>query len=328
MSARGQAICADCNTKYSACSGCGLVGKSLITVDALPLCRECYLKLEKCDICDNTIAGGYIRYPDIGINVCSNCERISPRCENCNRPAKNLARVGRSSLCEQCSSSAIRCHSCRTALIRDFTFFEGNEALKYCTECISLYPACADCGAPSGTSGMKLDDNRILCPDCAGVAFFDPAMVTPIKNTVLSYMSNNLGMVIRHEITYSLKGKAFLEAKSKDLSKDINGLFYRLGEDYNIYVLYGLRRKDLAWVLAHEISHAWQAENTSGELEPEDLEGFAQWIAYNTLIYFGYDSFAKTMTNGDTVYSKGLRKMLELEQKSGADAVFDYIKSK
>ncbi len=328
VSARGQAICADCNARYSACSGCGLVGKSLITVDALPFCRECYLKLEKCDICDKTITGGYNRYPDIGIDVCSDCERFSPRCDNCNRPAKNLARVGRSGLCEQCSSKALRCRSCGTALLRNFTFFEGNEALKYCTECISRYPACADCGAPSGTSAMKLEDSRYLCPDCAGTALFDPAMVTPIKNTVLAYMANNFGMVIRHEITYSLKGKDFLEAKTRETHKDINGLFYRLGDDYNIYVLYGLRKKDLVWVLAHEISHAWQAENTSGKLEPEDLEGFAQWVAFSSLKYFSYDTFAETMTKGNTAYSKGLKKMLDIEKKSGPDAVFEYIKSK
>ncbi len=72
------------------------------------------------------------------------------------------------------------------------------------------------------------------------------------------------------------------------MSEDINGLFYRKNDDFNVYVLYGLRKKDLIWVLAHEITHAWQAENCSDRLTTEEREGFAQWVAYHTALNFGY----------------------------------------
>jgi len=327
VSSRQQVICPDCNSRYPACSGCGLVSNSGMPVDGISFCRECYLKLPLCGICGKKITGGYNRYPDLGIDVCFDCERTSSRCDNCNSPSKNLMVVGQSSLCQLCAAKTARCRSCGNALLSEFKYFEGNEAFKYCSDCASAYPACADCGAPSGSRGSLLDDNRHLCPDCAAAALFDPALVTPIKNSVLGFMANNLGMFVRHEITYALKGKDFLEVKSEHTHGDLNGLFYRRGDEYNIYVLYGLREKDLIWVIAHEITHAWQAENTSGNLKPDDREGFAQWTAYEALRFFGYGTFAETLTNGNTSYSRGLRRMLEIEKSYGPTAVIKYINS-
>ncbi len=281
----------------------------------------------KCDLCGKTITGSYNHYSDIGINVCSQCEKTKPRCDKCQRPVNEPIRVGLALLCERCAAGIERCHSCGTALLRDYTYFEGDEALKFCSECVAKYPVCADCGAPSGPRGTKLNDGRYLCPDCRSVALFEPGLITPIKNQVLSYLDSGMGMRIEHDIKYSLQDKNFLKIKSKDMHGDLNGLFYRKGDDYNIYVLYGLRKKDLIGVLAHEITHAWQAENCSGNLELEDLEGFAQWVAYYALIYYDYERFAQTMLSGNSVYATGLRKMLEIEKRGGSKAVFDYIRS-
>lgn len=327
VSARSQVICQDCMAKYTACSSCGLVTKSSISVNGLDFCRDCYLKLDKCSICGKAITGGYNQYPDLGIKVCLECERTSLRCDNCNVPVRKPVKVGNASLCERCAARAFRCRSCGEALLRDYTFFEGNRDLKYCSNCVKKYEACADCGAPVGVSGTKLDDGRMLCPDCSKGALFEPYQVTPIKTTVISYLENYFDMKVKHQIKYSLEGKDFLEKKSSGTHGDLNGLFYRKGEEFNIYVLYGLREKDLFWVISHEIAHAWQSENTSGNLAFEDLEGFAQWIAYKTLRRFGYDTFAQTMTNGKSDYSRGLRKMLDMESAGGIKAVFDYIKT-
>jgi hypothetical protein len=240
----------------------------------------------------------------------------------------NLTGAGHSMLCPQCLAGAQRCHVCGSALLENYTFFEGNKRLKFCAECVSRYDPCSNCGVPSGPRRTRLDDGRRLCPDCMSAALFEPRLVTPVKNSVLSYLSGGLGMSVTHSIEYALKDKSFLDEKSKEMKGDLNGLFFRKGDDYHIYVLYGLRKKDLVWVLAHEIAHAWQAENTSGNLGSVDLEGFAQWAAYNSLRHFGYDEFSKTMLNGDSDYSRGLRKMLDIETAGGAEAVFDYIKSK
>ena len=320
--------CWDCYTKYSTCSVCGKVYKSLISVGEYKVCRDCYVKLEKCDICGSALMGNYVMYPDLGIKVCSNCEKTCPRCDACNRPSKKLNRIGNAMLCNVCAPKANRCYSCGDALLDNYKYFESDTSKKYCLRCISDYVKCSNCGAPSGPRGLKLDDGRYLCPDCRRESIFDPSLITPIKLDVIEYLSSGLKMDIEHKINYSVQDKKFLEKKSKGLSEDINGLFYRKNNDYNVYVLYGLRKKDLIWVLAHEITHAWQAENCSGRLTDEDREGFAQWVAYCAALNFGYRQYADNMRIGESVYSTGLNKMIDLEKTGGARAVFDYIKAK
>jgi hypothetical protein len=320
--------CRDCYSKYPACSGCGKIVKSLISVGDLKFCRDCYNKLEKCDFCGDPLTGSYTIYPELGINLCPQCEAGASRCRACNRPAKKLNRVGDTYLCDLCAAKADRCYSCGDALLSDYKFFEGDQTKKYCSRCVDQYQKCADCGAPSGPRGTKLDDGRYLCPACRSLAIFDPALVTPVKLDVLRYMSAAMKMDIKHNINYTVQDKNFLLEKSKDYNQDINGLFYRKGADYNIYVLYGLRKKDLFWVLAHEITHAWQAENCPEDLDSEDREGFAQWIAYHATINFGYGDYAENMRNGDSMYSRSLNKMIGLEKKGGPGAVFDYITKK
>jgi hypothetical protein len=129
-------------------------------------------------------------------------------------------------------------------------------------------------------------------------------------------------MPIDHVVNFSLEDRNFLKKKANGIHGDLNGLFYQKGDKFYIYVLYGLREKDLISVLAHEIGHAWQAENGPQNASLEDQEGFAQWVAYKALIHFGYPEFAKLLEEGDSVYSKGLNKMLKLEINGGTPAVF------
>jgi len=320
--------CWDCYTKYSSCSSCGKLFKSLIDADGKKFCRSCYAKLEKCDICGEALAGNYMMYPELRMNICEKCEKTCPRCEACNRPAKKLTRVGDVMLCDYCASRVNRCYSCGDALLGDYKYFEGDESRKFCEKCVSLYDRCADCGAPSGPRGQRLDDGRYLCPDCRKNAIFDPALITPIKADVLDFISKALAMNVSHNVTFAVQDKNFLETKSKGKSEDINGLFYRKGDDFNVYVLYGLRKKDLIWVLAHEITHAWQSENCSERLSTEEREGFAQWVAYKSVINFGYREYAENMRKGESIYSSGLNRMIDLEKNGGPAAVFHFIKSK
>jgi hypothetical protein len=320
--------CWNCYTNYSSCSACGKLFKSLIDVEDKKFCGKCYANLEKCDICREALIGSYMIYPELGMNVCDKCESTCPRCESCNRPAKKLNRAGSAMLCNNCDSRTSRCYSCGDALLDDYKYFESDQSKKYCDKCVSSYDHCADCGAPSGPRGQKLEDDRYLCPDCRKQAIFNPALITPIKQEVLEYVSKNLNIKVDHKINFSIQDKKFLERKSRGLSQDINGLFYRKGHDYDIYVLYGLRKKDLVWVLAHEITHAWQSENCSERLSTEEREGFAQWVAYHTAISFGYRQYAENMRGGESIYSSGLNRMIELEKIGGSKAVIEFITNK
>ncbi len=328
VTARGQNICEDCHVRYPACASCGLVTKSSVRAGDRFYCVTCYSNLKRCDLCGEVITGAYNHYPAIGLTVCPQCERQKPKCDRCGMPANELIKVGSANLCSRCAPGADRCHSCGTALLSEYAFFEGDRSIKYCQQCVSKYPPCADCGAPSGPNATKLEDGRYLCPDCRGIAFFEARMVTPVKEQVLSFLEREMGMHISHEISYSLQDVKFLENKSRTTHGDLNGLFYRKGDDFDIYVLYGLRKKDLVAVLAHEMAHAWESENCRRDLPLEDLEGFAQWVAYHALMNLGYEGYARTLANGKNIYAEGLRRMLEIQARSGSRAVFDYIKSK
>jgi hypothetical protein len=328
VSARGQNVCEDCYARYPACASCGLITKSSLKVGDRFYCATCYSDLKRCDLCGEFITGSYNYYPTVDLIVCPQCEKLKPRCDRCGIPANELIQVGSARLCPRCAPGADRCHICGTALLTEYAFFEGDRSNKFCPECVKKYPSCANCGAPSGPNATRLDDGRYLCPDCRSIALFDRRLVTPIKEQVLTFLERGMGMRITHEITYSLQDVKFLEERSKGIHGDLNGLFYRKGDDFNIYVLYGLRKKDLVGVLAHEMAHAWESENCRSDLPLEDLEGFAQWAAYHALSNLGYQEYARTLVHGDNIYAVGLRRMLEIEDKSGSKAVFDYIRSK
>ena len=304
-----------------------LIPSSLVLITILLFSQNAFGAL-RCSLCGKEITGKYVTYPNLGINVCEQCQETKPHCEKCDVPVNKLIMVGGHGFCERCAPTIEVCHSCGEAIMGEFTFFEGNESLKYCMKCTNKYPRCADCGAPSGPDGTQLDDGRYLCPDCRRIAIFDAGFITPIKDRVRSFMEGNMGMPVKHEITFSLENQVFMKEKSKGAQGDLNGLFYRKGDELNVYVVYGLRERDLLSVLAHEISHAWEAENCDDKLPLEEQEGFAQWVAYKTLIHFSHDDFARLMTTGDNIYSRGLNKMLKIEADGGAKAVFEFIKRK
>lgn len=267
-------------------------------------------------------------YPRLGLKICAQCEREKPRCEKCGVPTNDPIEIGGVILCERCAPKVERCRSCGKPLLDDYTFFEGNKSFKYCSNCVVKYPRCDDCGAPIGPDGVTLDDGRHLCPDCRRVAYFQPGLVESIRQKVQPFVTGNMGMPVKHNLNFSLKGQDFLKQKAKDIHGDINGLFYRKGNEFDIYLLYGLREKDLISVIAHELSHAWQAENCPKDILLENQEGFAQWVAYKALKAFGHDDFANLMTEGDNIYARGLTRMLRLEANGGPKAVFDFIKKK
>ncbi|HBZ00457.1 MAG TPA: hypothetical protein DEO84_03950 [candidate division Zixibacteria bacterium] len=325
-STSGEVYCESCWKSHSVCSQCGKLVLSTIAVNGANLCRDCYARMERCSLCGEPLVGNYTQYLKLGLKVCSKCEREKPRCQKCSVPMNEAIKIGDIVLCQRCAEKTERCHCCGEPLLSNYTFFEGNQAAKYCDKCTARYPRCEDCGAPSGPYGTKLDDGRYLCPDCRRIAYFEPGMVTSIKQKVQSFINYNMGMTINHQFDFSLQGQDFIKRKAKDIHGDINGLFYRRGDDFSIYVLYGLREKDLIRVIAHEISHAWQAENCPKDMSLEDQEGFAQWVAYKALKYFNNDDFAALLTHGDDAYARGLSMMLDIESKGGPKAVFDAVR--
>jgi hypothetical protein len=321
----GSIYCMDCMNNKTKCAICGKPSNSTVLIDNKQICPKCLAGLKRCSFCNRPIAGDYTAFPELGLILCDKCSKTIPRCDICGKPDKNLIRAGNKHICRSCYNKSAFCYICGSPIDGEYTWFDGDSTKKYCQNCINKYPRCACCGAPAGKDSHKLNDGRILCNDCYREGYFDVDKVRVIKNNILEYLKSGLGMTIEGKIRYTLQGQDFIKSQSEGISGDLNGLFYRQNNDLEIYVLYGLRQKDLYQVISHEIAHAWASDNCRLNLTLEEAEGFAQWVAYYTLRHFNYTAFSQTLLEGDTVYSRGLKKMLEIEKKGGRDAVFKYL---
>ncbi len=321
----GSVYCMDCVNRYTRCDICGKPSKMTTRFDHVNVCPSCLQKVDRCSFCNTPITGKYFSYPDLGLKLCPNCNRKVPRCDICGKPDLNLIRVGDKKICKACLDGASFCRICGNPIQGEYMWFDGDSTKLYCKNCVDKYQKCSSCGAPSGRHSHKLEDGRILCDDCFREGYFEASGVKQIKEKVLMFIENHMSMSLSHDIRYTLQGQDFIVEKSEGLSGDLNGLFHRRGDIYNIYVLYGLRRKDLFQVVSHEIAHAWAADNLRENLTLEEAEGFAQWVAYYTLKHFDYGDFAQTLLKGDNEYARGLHMMLKIESKGGQKAVFDYL---
>lgn len=320
----GNVYCADCLKKYQRCDICGEPSPGLAFADDKRVCGICSGKLPRCGICGGLIADQYTRYPETNINICRRCMKVMPKCDICGKPDKNLISIGGQNICGNCAKNVQICRICGKPISGAFFCFDGDTSRKYCQSCSDKYSQCPNCGAPVGRRAVILADSRSLCPDCYQTALFQPQQVTTIKNQVLDYLASALGLKLIHKVNYSLQGKDFIAAKSAGMAGDLNGLFYRKNDEYDIYVFYGLRQNDLYQVLAHEIAHAWMSQNGRPDPTLEDAEGFAQWAAYNALGYFALDRQRQILLSGNDIYAAGLKHMLELESRGGKQAVIEY----
>jgi recombinational DNA repair protein (RecF pathway) len=322
----GDIFCDNCVRTKPQCDLCGRPSLSLVTTGGTHICTKCLIHTNRCGICGQPITGKYVTYPELNLIVCSNCAQKIPKCDICGRPDKNLTSVGSKKLCAKCLAQAPVCAVCGEPITAGYVWFDNNRQKKYCVACTKKYAHCADCDAPVGPFGVTLADGRVLCPECYKTALFNAEQISPIKQQILGYFKSSLNMNIQHKVNYFLQGEDFLKTKSIGIQGDLNGLFFREQEQFNVYVLYGLRQNELVQVLSHEIAHAWASETYGRDLSLQTSEGFAQWVSYKTLGDFGYDDFRQTLLTGDDMYAIGLRKMLNIENSSGQAGVFNYIK--
>jgi hypothetical protein len=322
----GDIFCDNCQRSKPHCDLCGRPSLNLAFAGESRICPKCLARTNRCGICGQPIAGKYVRYPEINLIICDNCAQKMPRCDICGRPDKNPTVVGSKKICSQCLAQAPICALCGEPIISTYACFDNDKQKKYCLTCVDRYPHCADCDAPAGPFSVTLADSRVLCPDCYKAAYFDGAQVSPIKTQILNYFTSSLKMNIQHKVSYYLQGEDFLRNKSIGVQGDLNGLFYRERESFNIYVLYGLRKSELVQVLAHEIAHVWTSETYERDLPLETTEGFAQWVSYKALGRFGFEDYRQTLLTGDDMYAVGLREMLAIENANGQAGVFEHLK--
>lgn len=312
-----------------------------------------------CHLCGQRISGQYTQYTT-GLIVCQRCERTAPRCARCRVPvqAKAMTRSARGvTLCLSCARAVNHCASCAEPILEVWYRFEellpAPEPRHFCAACVRDKPRCDLCRAPVGPRAVTLTDGQYRCGLCAtDLVLGEPAIrltytdalevVTSILDTPLR-RAPPLEVVSRRRMgeirrTFSQGGRRTagrlpaVPARGGDSAQISDGAatgrhllgFYVLSQGKPvIYVEAGLTRGLLLGTLAHELGHAWQAEQlgaNAGALDPKLSEGFAEWVAYTTLLARSFRTLASRARERDDDYGAGLNHFLEIERAHGRPA--------
>ena len=312
----------------------------------------------QCDQCSRTIGQGKRYYKAGNKNFCSRAcaekyaERSLPRCSVCSRRIRGgYMTSGNKIFCSQkCYESQLpQCTICGKrsaagALAADNSFFA-------CPECLKK-PRCFACQIP--TDGRRLADGRVICPKCAESAVSDEGEARGCFQLVRNDLKHKLGIGTEHPIRFFLIDQETLHRKSRGESGVVTeqGLFEYLAEmktvvkrdllgrkvseeekktseRFHVYVLEGLPKERMEYVMAHELGHDWLVTYFPGIRDPAVREGFAEYVGwlYNRL--HGRDELNRRIeSNTDPVYGQGFRMVKAIADKEGFEGLKKFLNSR
>lgn len=273
----------------------------------------------------------------VTLHICADCEREKPRCQQCGLP---LAANSTSGLCETCRASLQVCLACGRPVTGKSLEFDGFGP--YCLDCYHNRPPCDICGAPLTDERWQLSDGRITCRYCHASAVFTPdvagALFEQMKEVVFNQLGfelnipTGLALVDRNQLKEVIRLQTDGRQEPSDAHQDLDpeqtlGLYARRGMRRGIYIQTGLPRMLFLQVAAHEYAHAWQGENCPILRDKLAHEGFAEWVAYHIIGYYGYRNGQERMLARQDRYGQGLKWALDLEQSRGAHTVVEACRS-
>lgn len=297
----------------------------------------------KCSICSIEITGTYWKADD-GKIICDKCYKSLPRCGFCDLPVKDYQYVSGKICCTKCLEKFSRCSLCGKPSLKTWKMisrYTGRTNL-YCDGCFNTAKKCSICGLLVSPSVVPLPDGRYICMVCTQDVVRDKYQIMALYRHVQDLMKSMLRMKIKNApelIVVDLREFKKVHSKSmEDKITDELGLYTCKRVTYEkwfkeiveikepkIYILNFLPYKTLLWVLAHELAHAWIEENKTRNLALVLNEGFADWVAYSIIAPMGDNIMLNYLKERQDIYGRGLRFFLEIERKSGAKAVFDYL---
>ena len=273
---------------------------------------------------DSTNSGLAARYA----GICATCAEYLPICLACGRPV-------------------------RGKYIEIDGGGTGNSDGPYCETCYRDRPPCDVCGAPLTIQHWQLSDGRLSCGRCHATAIYAPAEAMALYEEMKTVVAQQIGLSLNIPTGLALVDRVQLEeiihqqagvgsansGTSSSASDEVLdpqrtlGIYARRGIRRGIYVQTGLPRLLLMQVAAHEYAHAWQGENCPLLRDTLVREGFAEWVAYKILGYYG-GSMLRLLANSALrqqahmqaradLYGQGLRWALALESSQGIPAIFE-----
>lgn len=323
-------VCASCETSHAKCPLCRVPMSvtDIRLVSGHQVCRRCAPSALVCSGCGDLVQGAYMKSGDGSRVFCSDCFRTRPRCARCSLPVSaeedrlSIPAVGGRRICAQCDKEAERCKGCGETLIGLSYSYNGSSD-KFCERC-HLGDHCSACGEPLGEGGWDLPDGRHSCDACQKTAIHDMAEAQRILRRIETILRRDLNMTLRRPYQFELvhKDNPDLQITSPVKNNEL-GLFVLRGEEARIYILSGLPAGLYYETAAHELAHAWQAENCPLEQDQKIREGFAQWVAAKVLMSIKEPKILRLLTERKDVYGEGYRYFRSLELQEGRSAVFE-----
>ncbi|MBN1879335.1 hypothetical protein JW823_04415 [bacterium] len=320
----GQTVCEECEKQLGHCVRCGVPLAGTNSTDRNVLCRSCRLQVRKCDVCGTMLLATY--YSDeSGHAFCAECFNNAGRCALCGTILLPGAwsMDGNHKVCNECRRTRPRCAGCNRLLGGSYSTFKGFDGV-FCESCVKNTPVCISCLRPCGSHPHGLGNGNSICPECAKTAVIGEQQLELVISSVSRYMARNLLMTIEHPIDFKLVDSTGRQAAHDNRYRE-SGRFIRFGEDFTIKIVKGLSRTICIETVAHELAHAWQAENWPNLPGDELVEGFAQWTAAKILAGMGYSDMIERLYYRDDVYGRGYRCVADIEQRYGLNGVFNEL---
>ncbi len=282
----------------------------------------------RCSLCGSVIADHETYYRvERGKEVyCERCYREAPRCSLCKLPTAPDDIDPATGACPKCVAKLPRCQACGRPIAGKYYTYETAKGV-YCPDCRNNRPACAICGVPVGDKYWEYPDGRIACGDCGEHAIFDARQINTIVRIVRDTVEKRLGLTVRRPYTVTVQQLSGVGPPRKDHSaKAVSGEGTLYGKELGMYryengkseilLLVGLPPDLLYEAAAHEYAHAWQMENGMSNLEPELMEGFAQWVAACVLREKGFrGALERLEARTDSPYGTGYQRLKSMQER-------------
>jgi hypothetical protein len=234
------------------------------------------------------------------------------------------------------------CAACGCPLDDSYYVLFGSDD-RFCETCIETRPRCDSCGAPLGAHFWRLHDGRLQCGKCHNTAIYDPALAQQLYAETVGGIASKPGLVLNVGADFRMVDEPTLRDLRSGSTIHPNqpghapdhtfttstrtlGLYVRKGHRRTIYMLYGVPRLIFRTTVAHEYAHAWQTEHCPLLRDIHLIEGFAEWVSYQHLCWFGASRAAQRMLAAPHPYRPDLERMLALEQQLGPQGLIEYMK--
>ncbi len=317
-------VCEDCKNTTGRCYSCGMPTAGTREGDRDVICRSCSRTAARCDACGNVLTRVYFKNSH-GNTFCSGCNESADRCSLCRSillPGKWLHDSGRQ-VCHTCHDDTPRCTGCHDYISGRYSVFKGFEG-QFCMTCVEQTDSCISCLRPTGDRPVRMNNGNSLCRECAATAVSTKTGLRNVINQVSRYLERDMLMNINTKINFELVDDLGKPIRSDHYRE--SGRFIRRGNDFTIQILRGLSQPICIETVAHELAHAWQAENAPYLSGDELIEGFAQWVAGRVLTGMGYSDLVVRLHYRDDVYGRGYNRLMNMEQRLGFAGVFREIK--